>query len=79
MSAERHVALLVCGLCLGTVAVAQEQAEPAPDVEFLEYLGMWDLTDEDWQLLDEEETAVAKERSEPAPEGEASTENEDEG
>ena len=79
MSAERHLALLVCGLCLGAVAVAQEQAEPAPDVEFLEYLGMWDLTDEDWLLLNEEETAVAKERSEPAPEGEASTEKEDEG
>ena len=40
---------------------------------------MWDLTDEDWQLLNEDEAAVAKERSEPAPEGEASTENEDEG
>ena len=79
MSAERHVALLVCGLCLGAVAVAEEQTEPAPDVEFLEYLGMWDQTDEDWQLLDEDETAVAKERSEPAPEGEASTETEDEG
>jgi hypothetical protein len=79
MSAERHVALLACGLCLGVVAVAEEQAEPAPEIEFLEYLGMWELTDEDWQLLDEVETAVAKERSEPAPEGEASTENEDEG
>ena len=40
---------------------------------------MWEQTDEDWQLLDEVETAVAEERSEPAPEGEASTENEDEG
>ena len=79
MSAERDVALLVCGLCLSMLAVAEEQAEPAPEVEFLEYLGMWELTDEDWQLLDEEETAVATERSEPAPEGEASTETEDEG
>ena len=79
MSVERHAALLVCGLCLAAVAVAQEQEEPAPDVEFIEYLGMWDLTDEDWQLLDEDETAVAEERSEPAPEGEDSTENEDEG
>jgi len=78
MSAEQHVALLLCGLCLGTVAVAEEQVEPAPEVEFLEYLGMWELTDEDWQLLDEVETAVAEERSEPAPEGEASTETEDE-
>ena len=76
MSAERLVALLICGLCLGTVVAAEE--EPAPEAEFIEYLGMWDLTDEDWQLL-EEEMAVAEERSEPAPEGEDSTETEDEG
>lgn len=76
MSAERLVALLICGLCLGTGVAAQE--EPVPEAEFIEYLGMWDLTDEDWQLL-EEEMAAAEERSEPAPEGEASTETEDEG
>ncbi len=76
MSAERLVALLICGLCLATGVAAEE--EPAPEAEFIEYLGMWDLTDEDWQLL-EEEMAAAEERSEPAPEGEASTETEDEG
>jgi len=76
MSAERLVALLICGLCLGTVVAAEE--EPAPEAEFIEYLGMWDLTDEDWQLL-EDEMAAAEERSEPAPEGEDSTETEDEG
>jgi hypothetical protein len=77
MSAERLVALLICGLCLGTVAVAEEG--PAPEAEFIEYLGMWDLTDEDWLLLEDEEMAVAEERSDAAPEGEASTETEDEG
>jgi len=77
MSAERHVALLICGLCLCTAAATEE--EPAPEVEFIEYLGMWELTDEDWLLLEDEEMAVAEERSEPAPEGEASTETEDEG
>ena len=76
MSAERLVALLICGLCLATGVAAEE--EPAPEAEFIEYLGMWDLTDEDWQLL-EEEMAAAEERGEPAPEGEASTETEDEG
>ena len=76
MSAERLVALLICGLCLATGVAAEE--ELAPEAEFIEYLGMWDLTDEDWQLL-EEEMAAAEERSEPAPEGEASTETEDEG
>ena len=39
VSPERHVALLVCSLCLGAAALAEE--EPLPDTEFLEYLGMW--------------------------------------
>jgi len=34
-------------------------------MEFLEYLGLWEETDEDWQL-------------DPVPEGEESTETEDE-
>ena len=76
MSAERLVALLICGLCPAMGVAAEE--EPAPEAEFIEYLGMWDLTDEDWQLL-EDEMAAAEERSEPAPEGEDSTETEDEG
>ena len=78
MSAKRQLALLVCGLCFGAAAGAEEQPEADPEAEFLEYLGMWDLTDEDWQLL-EDEMAAAEERSEPAPEGEDSTETEDEG
>jgi hypothetical protein len=79
MSVERQVAMLVCGLCLGTVAIADEQPERTPEVEFLEYLGMWEQTDEEWLLHDVEETAVLEERSEPVPEGEVSTEIEDEG
>lgn len=80
MSAERLVVLLICGLCLATGVAAEEAPAPEAEAEaeFIEYLGMWDLTDEDWQLL-EEEMAAAEERSEPAPEGEASTETEDEG
>jgi len=76
MSPERHIALLICGLCLGTAAVAEE--EPAPDAELLEYLGMWEETDEEWLLHDEALTADNRERSDPAPEGEESTEKDDE-
>jgi hypothetical protein len=36
--------LLACG------AVAADE-EPAPDLEFLEYLGSWEESDEDWVLL----------------------------
>ena len=73
--------LLLCGVALGSSMSAI--AEPAPeetlpDMEFLEYLGMWETTDEDWLLLDEREVAVTDKRSDPAPESEESTEAKDE-
>ncbi len=76
MSVERHVALLACGLCLGTAVLAEETESPEGD--FIEYLGMWEQSDEEWLLHDDQETADADERSDPAPEGEASTETKDE-
>lgn len=75
MSAER-VLLLACGLCLGTAALAGE--DEAPDGEFLEYLGMWEESDEEWLLHEEMAEAAAEQRTDPAPEGEESTETEDE-
>ena len=76
MSPERHLVLLACGLCLGAAAMAED--EPLPDAEFLEYLGMWEETDEDWLLLDEIALVENMERSDPVPEGEESTETENE-
>jgi hypothetical protein len=79
MSADLGIAMLVCGLCIGTAAANENQLDPAPDIEFLEYLGMWEQTDEEWLLHDDQDAAVVEERSEPVPEGEVSTEIEDEG
>ncbi|MDH3619344.1 MAG: hypothetical protein OER91_00525 [Gammaproteobacteria bacterium] len=80
MSAESTIALVACGLCFGTVAWAEE--EQSPDADFLEYLGMWEESDEDWMVLDDilasGNEIVIDERSDPAPEGEESTETEDE-
>ena len=76
VSPERHLFLLACGLCLGAAAMAEE--ELPPDAEFLEYLGMWEETDEDWLLLDEFRLVENMERSDPVPEGEESTETENE-
>jgi hypothetical protein len=69
---------LLCGiaLCASTNAAAED--EEVPDMEFLEYLGLWEETDEDWQLLDGDAVAENDERSDPVPEGEESTETEDE-
>ena len=82
MSAERPIAWLLCGLCLATATQAADQEpEPEPDTEFLEYLGMWEETDEDWILLDDTQIAEMQEtdkRSEPGPQGEDSSEKTDE-
>ncbi len=72
---------LLCGLFgYGGVALADEQE--VPDLEFLEYLGSWDESDEDWVLFtndgDEQESSEDEQRQ-PAPQGEkvAELENED--
>ena len=49
-----------------------------PDAEFLEYLGLWEESDEDWLIFDVPITADAEERSDPVPQGEESTETSDE-
>ena len=76
MSAER-LALVVCSLCIAPVALAEDE-EALPEAEFLEYLGMWEETDEDWLVLNEARIAEKDERSDPAPEGEESPEKTDE-
>jgi hypothetical protein len=88
MSAEeqrRGVALrlaVLCGLLGGSGGgdvLAEE--EEAPELEFLEYLGSWEESDEDWLLfkaVDSEPVKETEERIDPAPTGEESTETEDE-
>ena len=63
--------VLSCGLLL-----AEELEQP--DAEFLEYLGLWEDSDEDWLIFEEAAVAETDERSDPAPEGEESAETEDE-
>ena len=77
MLADRGLGMVVCGLlvCSG-VAAAEE--EDVPDMDFLEYLGMWEESDEDWQILEETMTVDNEERSDPVAEGEESMEKEDE-
>jgi len=60
---------LLCGLFgYGSVALANE--EEVPDLEFLEYLGSWDESDEDWVLLaDNDDEESSDDESKPAPQG----------
>jgi len=81
MSADSTIALVACGLCLGSVALADDEQQ-APDAEFLEYLGMWQETDEGWKLPDNlqvaDDTTDEDERSDPVPESEEPAEMKDE-
>ena len=77
MTARGTLILASIALC-GVPAAAEEEKAESPDMEFLEYLGMWEESDEDWQLFNEETVAENEERSDPAPEGEESREKEDE-
>lgn len=70
-------AVLLGSLLLGC-GVALAEDEEIPDAEFLEYLGLWEESDEDWLLFDEPITADVEKRSDPVPEGEESTEKTDE-
>ena len=65
---------------LGLCSLAVLADEEPPEIEFLEYLGMWQGSDEDWVMFSESSNADNhdQERSEPAPEGKDSTEKSDE-
>ena len=77
MSADSIFRAVVIGLLIcGGLSLAEEVE--APELDFLEYLGMWEESDEEWQILAEAVAADNDERSDPAPEGETSTEKEDE-
>ena len=55
--------------------------EAAPDMAFLEYLGSWEGSDEDWVVLSElpaEQAAAENEEAEPVVQEEDSVETEDE-
>lgn len=73
--------VLACTLCAFAGFTAANDEE-LPDVDFLEYLGSWDESDEDWQVVrkaDEIRREAAKiERNDPVPESEESTETDDE-
>lgn len=81
MSGSRTLSLLVPGLLLlgGGVVMAADQE--LPEMEFLEYLGMWEESDEEWLVFEVDADNVASEsdeRIDPAPHGKESREYDDE-
>jgi hypothetical protein len=68
---------IVSALLLGcSLALAAD--EDMPDPEFLEYLGMWEESDEDWIIFDEPVSAEREDRSDSETDDEESTEKTDE-
>lgn len=63
--------------CTGLVLAADEVQ---PDLEFLEYLGSWEESDEDWLMFAEvmDKKVAEEDRKQPVPNEENSTESEDE-
>ena len=61
--------------CSGIVAADDDVM---PDMEFLEYLGLWEESDEDWLIFNVPMSAETDERSDPVPEGEEPTEKDNE-
>ena len=78
MSANRAIGSLLSGLALINCGVVIAADDEDPDMEFLEYLGMWEESDEEWMILDEVTLAENEKRSDPASEDEESLEKEDE-
>ncbi|MGI9272413.1 MAG: hypothetical protein ACR2QT_11600 [Woeseiaceae bacterium] len=71
---------LVIGSLLATFSLMVAADEELPEIEFIEYLGLWEESDEDWTMFSDPIEARNKEdeRSDPAPEGKESTETNDE-
>lgn len=65
-------------LLLGASSLVLAADDEIPEMEFIEYLGIWEESDEEWLMFEEPATADTDERIDPAPEGEESKEKDDE-
>lgn len=69
-------ALLLLAFGVPGTALAADTQEP--EMEFLEYLGLWEETDEEWLMVEHQMNVESEERIDPVPEGEESMEDDDE-
>ena len=82
MSVSRRMNQLLPGLLLGVCGMVLAADNELPEAALLEYLGSWEGSDEEWLIFvkdSEQLTADSEKRIDPAPQGEESTENDDEG
>ena len=82
LNADKLMRVAVLWGLIGITGIVVADEAEAPDLEFLEYLGSWEESDEDWLLLaaeavDKKESEETIDESEPAPNGEKLAELED--
>lgn len=77
MSADRAALAGVLLLCW-----AAAMADDLPDGAFLDYLGSWEESDDEWLMFDDMDTDETDDQADgesaPVPQGDESTETEDE-
>ena len=83
LNADKLMRVAVLWGLIGITGIVVADEAEAPDLEFLEYLGSWEESDEDWLLLaaeavDKKESEETIDESEPAPNGEKLAELDDE-
>ena len=83
LNADKLMRVAVLWGLIGVTGIVVADEAEAPELEFLEYLGSWEESDEDWLLLaaeavDKKESEETIDESEPAPNGEKLAELDDE-
>ncbi len=78
MSVRRPVRTVLPWIMAGACSVVLAADAEEPDMEFLEYLGLWEESDEEWLIIDRQIAIESDERIDPAPQGEESAEKDDE-
>lgn len=81
MLARRRQRFYVLAAALGFAGVALAAGDDEPDIAFIEYLGLWEASDEEWLMFERQEEhqlADSGKRIDPVPKGEEPAENDDE-
>lgn len=81
MLAKRRIRALFTGLLLGACSLVLAADEETPEMDFIEYLGMWEESDDVWLALDDSDeqiSADSDERIDTVPTSTESMEADDE-
>ena len=78
MSARSRCRQALLLLALGAASTAPAAETEEPEMEFVEYLGLWEETDEEWLMIEHQMNLESGERIDPVPEGQESREDDDE-